>query len=78
MSNYSEEEEKAIDILTNEIADIVVGEYCTHCKICGNENRECYYSKAIGTVCSIIIRQQKEIGGLKQELSDLKWKYSKF
>ncbi len=57
----TEEENKAIDILINEIADIVVGEYCTHCKICGNENAECYYTKAIGTVCNIIIKQREEI-----------------
>ena len=63
----TEEENKAIDILINEIADIVVGEYCTHCKICGNENAECYYTKAIGTVCNIIIKQQKEIEEISRE-----------
>ena len=57
----SEEEKKAIEILINEIADIVVGEYCTHCKICENEDTECYYTKAIDTVYNLINKQQEEI-----------------
>lgn len=61
----TEEEKKAIDILINEIADIVVGEYCTHCKICENEDTECYYTKTIDTVYNLINKQQKEIEQLR-------------
>ena len=57
----TEEEKKARDILVNEIADILIGEYCKQCKICDNENIECYYSKAIDTIDNLIKKQQKEI-----------------
>ena len=67
MSELSDEEKKAIDILINEIADVVVGEYCTHCKICENEDTECYYTKAIDTVYKLILKQQKEIEELKEK-----------
>ena len=68
----TEEEKQAIDILMNEIADIVVGEYCTHCKICENDNTECYYIKAIDNVYNLIEQQQKEIEMLKKQQQDVK------
>lgn len=64
----SEEEKKAVDILINEIADIVISEYCTHCKICENEDTECYYIKTIDTVNNLIEKQQKEIKVYKKEI----------
>lgn len=73
----SEEEKKAIDILLNEVADIVVGEYCTHCKICDNEDMECYYIKAIDIVYKLVLKQQKEIEELKQNRDEYKEEYIK-
>lgn len=64
----NEEEKKAIDILINEIADIVIGEYCAHCKICENEDTECYYIKAIDTIYKLVNKQQKEIEILKGKI----------
>ncbi len=58
-------EEEAIDILTNEVADIVVGNYCTHCKICENEDMECRYIKAIDTIIDLYNTQKEEIKELK-------------
>lgn len=57
----SEEEKKALDILLNEVADIVIGEYCTHCKICENKDMECRYIKAIDTTYNLAKKQQKLI-----------------
>lgn len=54
-------EEEAIDILSNEVADIVIGNYCTHCKICENEDMECRYIKAIDTILDLYNKKQKEI-----------------
>ena len=62
----SDEEKKAIDILINEIADIVISEYCTHCKICENEDTECYYTKVIDIVYNLVQKQSKEIEELKE------------
>ena len=61
----TDEEKKAIDILINEIADIVISEYCTHCKICENEDTECYYTKIIDIVYNLVQKQSKEIEELK-------------
>lgn len=63
----SDEEKKAIDILINEIADIVISEYCTHCKICENEDTECYYTKVIDIVYNLVQKQSKEIEELKEK-----------
>jgi len=67
----SVDEEKAIDILSNVIADEVIGTYCTefavpkyNCRLCIDENGkddDCYYEKAIDTVLNLIKKQQKEI-----------------
>ena len=62
----TDEEKKAIDILINEIADIVISEYCTHCKICENEDTECYYTKVIDIVYNLVQKQSKEIEELKK------------
>lgn len=64
----TDEEKKAIDILINEIADIVISEYCTHCKICENEDTECYYTKVIDIVYNLVQKQSKEIEELKETL----------
>ena len=64
------EEKEARNILVNEIADILVGEYCKRCKICENEDIECYYGKAIDTIDELITKQQKEIEELKNNELD--------
>lgn len=68
----SEKEKKARDILVNEIADILVGEYCTHCKICENKDIECRYIKAIDIIDELIEKQQKEIEENQILIDDIK------
>lgn len=56
-------EEQAIDILQNQIADYVIGNYCTKCGdfiICENKDEDCYYIQAIDTVLTLITKLQKE------------------
>ena len=56
-------EEQAIDILQNQIAVYVIGDYCTKCgdfSICANKNEDCYYIQAIETVLNLITKLQKE------------------
>ena len=63
-------EEQAIDILQNQIAVYVIGDYCTKCgdfSICANKNEDCYYIQAIETVLNLITKLQKENEKLKRE-----------
>lgn len=81
MSNLSEEEKKAIDILENVIADEVIGTYCTefavpkyNCNLCVDKNGkpdDCYYEKAIDIVLNLIEKQQVEINKEKEKNNNI-------
>ena len=53
-------EKQAIDILQNQIADYVIGNYCAKCgdfSICENKDEDCYYIQAIDTVLNLVNKQ---------------------
>lgn len=63
------EEKKAIDILQNQIADYVIGNYCAKCgdfSICENKDEDCYYVKAIDTVIKLVDKQRKQLEAIKE------------
>ena len=64
-------EKQAIDILQNQIADYVIGNYCAKCgdfSICENKDEDCYYIQSIDTVLNLITNLQKE----NEELLEVK------
>lgn len=57
-------EEEAIDILKNCIADYVIGEYCSKCEdsqICESKNEDCYYLQSIDAVLNLLKKKDKII-----------------
>lgn len=69
-------EKQAIDILQNQIADYVIGNYCAKCgdfSICENKDEDCYYIQAIDTVLNLITKLQKENENLKREKEENKF-----
>ena len=63
------EEKQAIDILQNQIADYVIGNYCAKCgdfSICENKDEDCYYIQAIDTVIKLVDKQRKQLEAIKE------------
>ena len=75
-------EEEAIDILKNCIADYVIGEYCSKCEdsqICESKNEDCYYLQSIDAVLNLLEKKDKIIDLMAEELVKAhKWFYSEF
>lgn len=64
-------EEEAIDILKNCIADYVIGEYCSKCEdsqICESKNEDCYYLQSIDAVLNLLEKKDKESHFIQSEL----------
>lgn len=64
---------EAIDILKNEIADYVIGDYCATnlCPIrekCLKENRECIYNQSIDRIIKLINRKNIRIDELRRKI----------
>lgn len=67
----------AIDILENEIADYVIGDYCTLNKCpykdkCLFENKDCRFDLAIRNIITILNRRARRVSELNKENRMLK------
>ena len=62
----NKEEREAIDILTNSIADFVIGDYCERCSDFQSCEGECYFNQAIDTVENLINKQENRIKELEE------------
>ena len=65
----NKDEKKSIDILQNQIADYVIGNYCAKCgdfSICENKDEDCYYIQAIDTVLKLVDKQTKQLETIRE------------
>ena len=66
-------EEEAIDILKNCIADYVIGEYCSKCEdsqICESKNEDCYYLQSIDAVLNLLEKKDRKLEEIQKEVRE--------